>query len=547
MERLMKAIDLFVDCLENEGVELIFGIPGEETVAMMESLLDSKIRFVLGRHEQASAFMADVHGRLTGKAGVCMSTLGPGAMNLITGVANANLDRSPLVAVSAQVARERMHKETHQYIDLVKAFFPVTKWNASIREAGAIPEVVRKSFRVAQFEKPGAVHIEFPEDVAVEDVDLRPLEVRAKPRYHGDDSAIKEAAEVLRDARHPIILAGNGAIRAGAAADLRTFAEVSGIPVVNTFMSKGILPHDHELSLFTVGLQMMDYTRCGLDRADVVVAVGYDLVEYSPSRWNPAGDKRIIHIDSMTSEVHSQYEPAVELVGDIGVTLKTLGAITGFGRSDEYMARLRDTIIKEFEEEVDSDAMPIKPQRIVREIREAMAEEDILVSDVGMHKLWIARLFPTYLPNTVLISNGLAAMGFGLPGGIAAKLVRPDRNTVVATGDGGFMMNSQEIETAKRLGVPLTVVIFNNGKLGSIELRQSHFRRQIGVDFGNPDFAKYAESFGAAGYRVERADDLRTILKEVIQSRNVSIVDVPVDYKENHVLVERLGKVICPA
>lgn len=542
----MKATDLFIDCLENEGVDIVFGIPGEETIAIMESLLDSNIRFILTRHEQSAAFMADVHGRLTGKAGVCLSTLGPGATNLATGVANANLDRSPLIAVSAQVARYRMHKETHQYIDLVKAFFPVTKWNASIRDSGGIPEIVRKAFRIAQIEKPGAVHIEFPEDVASENVDLKPLAIREMPHSHCDSLEIGRAAEIIRSAQHPLILAGNGVIRANASGELQKFAEANGIPVVNTFMSKGVLPHDNDLSLLTIGLQMLDYAMCGMDKADVVLAVGYDIVEYSPSRWNPGRDKKIIHVDSKRSEVHAHYEPAVELIGDIGPTLDELTANTGFGRHDEYMGLLRETLLRELEKNTRSDGVPVKPQRVLSEIRGAMGKDDILVSDVGMHKLWVARMFPAYRPNTVLISNGFAAMGFGFPGGISAKLLRPDRKIVVVTGDGGFMMNSQEIETANRLGVALTVVIFNNGRLGSIEFKQRHFKRQIGVEFGNPDFVKYAESFGAVGYRIEKSEDIEPVLKEAVNSKNVCVVDVPIDYRENYALVEKMGQIICP-
>ena len=542
----MKATDLFIDCLENEGVDIVFGIPGEETIAIMESLLDSNIRFILTRHEQSAAFMADVHGRLTGKAGVCLSTLGPGATNLVTGVANANLDRSPLIAVSAQVARYRMHKETHQYIDLVKAFFPVTKWNASIRDSGGIPEIVRKAFRIAQIEKPGAVHIEFPEDVASENVDLKPLAIREMPHSHCDSLEIRRAAEIIRSAQHPLILAGNGVIRANASGELQKFAEANGIPVVNTFMSKGVLPHDNDLSLLTIGLQMLDYAMCGMDKADVVLAVGYDIVEYSPSRWNPGRDKKIIHVDSKRSEVHAHYEPAVELIGDIGPTLDELTANTGFGRHDEYMGLLRETLLRELERNMRSDGVPVKPQRVLSEIRGAMGKDDILVSDVGMHKLWVARMFPAYRPNTVLISNGFAAMGFGFPGGISAKLLRPDRKVVVVTGDGGFMMNSQEIETANRLGVALTVVIFNNGRLGSIEFKQRHFKRQIGVEFGNPDFVKYAESFGAVGYRIEKSEDIEPVLKEAVRSKNVCVVDVPIDYRENYALVEKMGQIICP-
>ena len=545
----MKASDLFIECLENEGVTHIFGMPGEETISIMGSLIDSKIEFLLTRHEQAAAFMADIHGRLTGKAGVCLSTLGPGATNLITGVANANLDKSPIVAITAQAGRERMHKESHQYIDLVKMFHPVTKWNISIRSAQSIPELVRKSFRIAEMEKPGSVHIEVPEDVADSALEHEaPLPVKSAPIYHPDKSELERAAEEIRKAEHPMILAGNGVIRANASRELIAFAEANNIPVVNTFMSKGVIPHDNDLSLFTIGLQVKDYALCTFDKADVVIAVGYDFVEYSPYKWNPHKDKKIIHIDSRRSEVDSFYSPSVELIGDIKLSLGKLKEETGFDKKYEYASRIRKLLLEEFSLETSAHGMPVKPQRIIKGIREAIGKEDIVVSDVGMHKLWVARFFPTYTPNTVLISNGLASMGFGLPGGIAAKLAKPDKKVVVVTGDGGFMMNSQEIETAKRFGTDLTIVLFRDGKLGSIEMKQKQreLKKEIGIVFGNPDFVKYAESFGANGFRVEKADETEDVIKEAVRTKGVNLVEIPVDYGENHKLINRLGTLSCP-
>ena len=545
----MKASDLFIECLENEGVKHIFGMPGEETISIMGSLIDSKIEFLLTRHEQAAAFMADIHGRLTGKAGVCLSTLGPGATNLITGVANANLDKSPIVAITAQAGRERMHKESHQYIDLVKMFHPVTKWNISIRSAQSIPELVRKSFRIAEMEKPGSVHIEVPEDVADSTLEHEaPLPVKSAPIYHPDKSELERAAEEIRKAEHPMILVGNGVIRANASRELIAFAEANNIPVVNTFMSKGVIPHDNDLSLFTIGLQVKDYALCTFDKADVVIAVGYDFVEYSPYKWNPHKDKKIIHIDSRRSEVDSFYSPSVELIGDIKLSLGKLKEETGFDKKYEYASRIRKLLLEEFSLETSAHGMPVKPQRIIKGIREAIGKEDIVVSDVGMHKLWVARFFPTYTPNTVLISNGLASMGFGLPGGIAAKLAKPDKKVVVVTGDGGFMMNSQEIETAKRFGTDLTIVLFRDGKLGSIEMKQKQreLKKEIGIVFGNPDFVKYAESFGANGFRVEKADETEDVIKEAVRTKGVNLVEIPVDYSENHKLINRLGTLSCP-
>lgn len=542
----MKASDLLIDCLENESVEFIFGIPGEETVDTMESLLDSKIKFILSRHEQASAFMADVHGRLTGKAGVCLSTLGPGATNLITGIANANLDRSPIIALTAQVGREKMHKESHQYIDLIKTFYPLTKWNTSVRHQNAIPEVIRKAFKIAQIEKPGAVQIEFPEDVAQSNVDARPMEIGKNLKSYPNENEIKSAAKIIKEAKYPIILAGNGVIRAKASKELMKFAEINKIPVANTFMSKGVLPHNNVFSLGTIGLQMRDYVMCGFDKSDLIITVGYDFVEYSPRQWNPNQDKKIIHIDSKRSEIDTSYVSKAELIGDITVTLQELTEATGYNKNYDYFSKIINIIHKNSKEKINDNSMPVKPQRILREIRDVMQKDDILISDVGMHKLWIARFFPTYEPNTVLIPNGFASMGFGLPGGIAAKLVDEKRKVVVVTGDGGFMMNSQEIETAQRLGISIVVIVLTDKKLGLIDYYQRHFKKQIGIEFNNPDFVKYAESFGAAGYKIEKTSDIEPILKNALKSKDLCVIDVPIDNKENYIMLENMGKIICP-
>lgn len=542
----MKASDLFVDCLENEGVEFIFGIPGEETVDTMESLLDSKINFVLSRHEQAAAFMADAYGRLTGKAGVCLSTLGPGATNLITGIANANLDRSPVVALTAQVGREKMHKESHQYIDLVKTFYPLTKWNTSIRHPNAISEVIRKSFKIAQIEKPGAVQIEFPEDVARSNINGMPMEIKKYFSSYPNEKEIKSAANLIKESKYPIILAGNGVIRAKASKELVKFAEINQIPVANTFMSKGVLPYDNELSLGTIGLQMKDYVSYGFDKADLIITVGYDFVEYSPRQWNQNCYKKIINIDSIRSEIDTCFVPSAELIGDIPVTLQELIKATGYNKKYDHFTDIIDLIHKESQDKIDDNSMPVKPQRILSEIRNAMQKNDVLISDVGMHKLWIARFFPTYEPNTVLIPNGFSAMGFGLPAGIAAKLVDKKRNVVVVSGDGGFMMNSQEIETAKRLGISLVVIVLTDNKLSLIDYHQKNFKKKIGVDFCNPDFIKYAESFGAAGYKIEKTDDIEPILKKAIKSKDICIIDVPIDISENHTMLAKMGNIIYP-
>ncbi len=543
----MKASDLLIRCLENEGVRYIFGVPGEEILDILDSLLGSEITFIPTRHEQGAAFMADTYGRLTGKAGVCLATLGPGATNLVTGIADANLDRAPLVAITGQAGRDRVHKESHQYIDIVENFRPITKWNTRIETASIIPEVVRKAFKLAQVEKPGACHLELPEDVAGELVEGAPLSPERPRRPSPDRPSLKAAAELIEEASYPLIFAGNGVIRGRASKELREFSARLGIPVANTFMAKGCVPADHELALMTCGLQARDYVSCGFDRADLIIAVGYDLVEYAPKFWNPDRKKKIIHIDFTPAEVDSYYQPAVEIVADVRESLELLNAQIRVTKDTRYTKTLREWILGELQENALSEAYPLKPQRILHDLRTVMGSLDILVSDVGAHKLWIARLYPAYEPNTVIISNGYAAMGIALPGAIAAKLVYPERKVVAVSGDGGFLMNCQELETACRLGLQVVNVIFRDDGYGSIRWKQmNRFGRESGVAFGNPDFAKLAEAFGAKGYRVQAASELLPILREAFQHQGPSVVDVPVDYTENVKLTERMGHLVCP-
>ena len=543
----MKASELMVRCLENERVQFIFGIPGEENIDVMDALLDSSIRFVGVRHEQGGAFMADVYGRLSARAGVCLATLGPGATNLITGVADANMDGGALVAITGQASLDRMHKESHQHIDVVETFRPVTKWNAQIKTARIIPEIVRKAFKVAQTEKPGATHIDFPEDVAEEQVDAAPLLAQAPPRPEPPEAQIATAAEIISAARSPIILAGNGVVRQGAAGALTRFAEQLNIPVAETFMGKGVLHDDHDLSLLTCGLQARDYVSCGFDRADVVIAVGYDLVEYAPERWNPDGDKKIIHVDQLPAEVDEHYIVSVGVLGDIALSLQRIADRAQASESDGYASGLRRVILHERDEFGADPSFPMKPQRVLHDLRAALGPDDILVSDVGAHKMWIARFFPCYRPNTCIISNGFASMGIGVPGAIAAKLLYPERNVVTVTGDGGFLMNSQELETAVREGVAFVTLIFHDDSYSLIGMKQQgKFGRTSHIRFGNPDFVRYAESFGAAGYRVAAADELQPILRDALACGRPAVIDCPVDYTENLRMMEQLGALICP-
>ncbi|MGD0898725.1 MAG: acetolactate synthase large subunit [Thermoguttaceae bacterium] len=543
----MKAAELFVRCLENEGVEAIFGLPGEENIDITDCLLDSKIRFISVRHEQAAAFMADVYGRVTGRAGVCLATLGPGATNLVTGVADANMDHAPVVAVSGQSATTRMHKESHQYLDLVNLFRPISKFSIQVIEPETIPEVVRKAFKTAQAEKPGVSYIDLPENVAQMEVEGKgPLAVQAHPEPHAAAEAISRAAEIINSARFPLIMAGNGVIRARASEQLIRFGEKLNIPVANTFMAKGVVPFSHALWLGSVGLQAKDYAvACGFDRADVIVCVGYDMVEYHANRWNSGKDRKIIHVDLSPAEVDEFYIPAVEVVGEIGAALDAIAQECR--PQKQFPASLWQAIMDELSEHAYDDSFPLKPQRLVWDLQRVFASRCTVVCDVGAHKMWMARMYQPERPNTCIISNGFAAMGISLPGAIAAKLAFPNRTVAAVTGDAGFMMNSQEIETALRIGTPVVIVIWNDGGYGLIGWHQlRRFGRTSHVDFGNPDFVKYAESFGAKGYRVSAADELMPILKQAIADNTVVVVDCPVDYSENMKLTERLSKLVCP-
>ncbi len=539
-----RASDFFVECLEAEGVEFVFGIPGEETLDLNDSLDRSSIKFIPVRHEQGGAYMADVYGRLTGRAGVCLGTLGPGATNLVTPVADAYLDRAPLVVLTGQGDLERMHKESHQYIDIMRIMQPVTKWNARLNDPGVIAEVVRKAFKLAEGEKPGPTHIEMPEDVmeAAVSKEMKPL-----PSIHRDQPApnareILRAADIIGNAEDPVILAGNGVLRTRSAKALRQFVHSTGIPVATTFMGKGAIDGTDPRALGTVGLQAGDYALAGFDQADVVIAVGYDLVEHSPKHWNPARDKRIVYIDTLPAEIDEYFIPETELVGDIYHVLTRLAEEC---RQLDYRGggtRLRELVQSTFEEAKGDASFPAQPPRALYEVRELLGSTDILVSDVGLHKLWIGRIFPAHEPNTVLIANGLAGMGFALPAGIAAKLVHPERKVVTISGDGGFLMNCQELETAIRLGTPTVNIVWTNKAYGSIAWKQQKkFGRTAGTDFDNPDFVGLAESFGMPAWRCESIDDLSKYLKEALDQSKPSLIELPIDYSMDVAISKELG------
>ncbi|MDP6346792.1 MAG: acetolactate synthase large subunit [Dehalococcoidia bacterium] len=544
----MKAAELLLKCLEAEGVKYLFGLPGEETLGLLDALSRSPIKFVLTRHEAGAAFMAGVTGRLTGKPGVCFSTLGPGATNLLTGVANAHLDRSPLVAITGQASLGKAHKEAHQYIDVVEIFRPVTKWNARIERGEAIPEMVRKAFKEAVMEKPGATHLELPEDVADEGADGEPLQHPPVVYPIPAETAIAQAARLIQEASYPVALAGNGVIRRGAGRRLSEFAHHLGVPVANTFMGMGAMDYRDYLSLLAVGLHDRDWVMCGLEKADVVIAVGYDQVEYGPGLWNGSGDKKIIHIDTTPAEVDESYQPAVEIVAEIGDSLSALSAACPLRQGmPSGPALLREFVLQELEDFSSDDSFPLKPQRIISDLRRGMGYEDILLSDVGAHKVWLARLFPAAKTNTVVISNGLASMGVALPGAIAAKLAFPHRQVVAVVGDGGFMMTAAELETARRLGLGFVVLVWVDSGYGLISWKEmKRYEHDFGTSFTNPDFALLARSMGLPGFRIEAASQLLPALQQAMGMGQPVVIEVPVDYSENLRLTERLGHLTCP-
>jgi len=546
----MKAAKLFVKCLENEEVEFIFGIPGEENLDIMDALLDSNIKFITTRHEQGAAFMADVYGRLTGKPGVCMSTLGPGATNLVTGVADANMDNAPLVAIAGQAATTRLHKESHQVVDLVSMFKPITKYATQVLEPQTIPEVVRKAFKLAEAEKPGATFIDLPENITEMNTDELPLPVSTNRLTFAHRSLLKQAADLVSKAKNPLILVGNGAVRARAGDYIKKFVETHKIPVVNTFMAKGIVPFWNDMSMGTAGLQKGDYENAGFAKADLVICVGFDMVEYHPHLWNPNRKHTIIHIDTKKAEVDNRYIPKIELIGNIGANFAGLGEaldeiLENPIKSTKIDFLLREAMIKEMNRCHKSADWPMLPQKIIWDLRTAMNSEDIAISDVGAHKMWMARMFRCDEPNTCIISNGFAGMGIAVPGAVAAKLAYPDKGVVAVTGDAGFMMNSQEIETALRCQAPIVILIWNDSQYGLIEWKQQRrFGRSAYIDFKNPNFVDYAKSFGAEGIRIESADQLLTALQKALKNNTVTIIDCPVDYSQNDRLTELLGNVL---
>jgi len=525
----MKVSNLLVAALEREGVEHVFGLPGEEMADLLFSLRDSSITFVPVRHEQGAAFMADVHGRLTGDAGVCLATLGPGATNLLTGVADAHLDKSPLVAITAQGGLERLHQESHQAIDVLRTFEPVTKWNTQLDSPDIVHESVRKAFKVAEYEKPGATHLELPEDVAAQETATRPMAPRGQvPFAAPNPDTLDRVKATLREARRPVLVAGYGAVRTHAATQLRDFVNATGVPVVSTYMGKGALSDADEQSLMTLDSGSGQPASAIAD-SDLIVTVGYDIAEHDPGDWKP-GETPLVHIDSEPAEVYEAYDPDIEVVADIGRTLQALAdwwGKTGASFETGWCADYREGILADVS--IDPPAEPpFTVASVLPVLRDVMAPEDVLISDVGSHKMAIAQNFPTYEPNTCIISNGLASMGIAVPGGLAADLA-VDGNVVAATGDGGFLMNAAEIETATRMGCGFTILVFNDDDYGLIsEKQEAHTGESFGTGLTNPDFVTFADSFGIESYRPESADELRMALQSAVDG-GMSLVEVPVE------------------
>jgi len=569
----MKASDLFIKCLEAERIEYIFGLPGEENADLMISLESSRsIRFILVRHEQAAAFMADMYGRLTGKVGVCLSTLGPGATNLTTGVANANMDRSPILAITGQTSTIYLHKESHQNMDAVSMFLPITKWRWSIRNPDSIPQIIRRACKISLEEKAGAVHLELPQDIAKMNSDILPIDPSQQPsRSRPSRALIERAAKMIMEAKMPLLLVGNGCIRGNASDCMREFVEKTGICSMNTFMAKGVISDRAERHLQTIGIKEADHALLAMKNSDLIVAAGYDLVEYSPKNWNSDLRKNIIHIDFTPAEVDTYYIPTIELAADIEFTIKAIieeidkikqrtispvdlkdtnqrnsGQVTKFDRDIDkrempnLFQRIKKEVVWRNTEKFKRNlSYPIQPEKLVFDVRSALDEKDIVISDVGVHKLWISKLYETYLPNTCIIPNGFCSMGFALPAAIAAQLAKQDRKVVAMCGDGGFLMNVQDLETAVRLKLPIIVIVWCDSDYGLISLKQKEeFGKSAFTKFNNPDFAKLAESFGAIGYNIKSTTEFsRTLCKAKESTDTPIIISIDVDYSRNTLLL----------
>jgi len=546
----MNASELFVQALENEGVEIIYGVPGEETLDLLEALRTSRIKLILTRHEQGAAFMAATFGRLTGKPGVCLATLGPGATNLVTGAAYAQLGAFPLVLITGQKPIKTSRQGHFQIIDVVEMMRPLTKYSRQIVNVSRIPGMVREAFRQAQEERPGAVHLELPEDIAREPVEKTTTPIFQIAHTHppcADEQVIREAAGMIRAAHTPLLLIGAGANRKRASSALCRFVEASGIYFFTTQMGKGVIDEHNPQCLGTAALSSDDYIHCAIDRADLVINVGHDVVE-KPPFFMEHGGKPVIHLNANSAIVDNVYFPQLEVIGDIACSIERLTDTVGRLTQDcDYFRRVREHLWQHLEEMTESPSFPLKPQRIVADVRRSMPPDGIIALDNGIYKIWFARNYLAAEPNTVLLDNALATMGAGLPSAMEAARLYPGRRVMAVCGDGGFMMNSQELETAVRLGLNLVVLVINDGAYGMIRWKQQAMGlADFGLGFNNPDFELYARSFGASGHRVESADSFAPLLEHCLAVGGVHLIDLPVDYSENKkILIDELKAKVC--
>jgi acetolactate synthase-1/2/3 large subunit len=540
----IKASDLFIKALENEGVEYIFGIPGEENLDFLESLRKSNIKLILTRHEQAAGFMAATYGRLTGKVGVCLATLGPGATNFSTSVAYAQLGGMPAMFITGQKPIKKSKQGRFQIVDIVGMMKPMTKYSKQIVNGNNIPSMVRDAFKIATTERPGAVHLELPEDIAAEEVEDNIYDVHKVVYPKASPEVIQNAVKMIEKAKRPLILIGAGANRSCIQTALTNFVNDSGIPFFSTQMGKGVVNENHKMCLGTAALSKDDFIHCAIDRSDLIINVGHDVIEKPPffMENNPDATK-VIHVNFFPSEVDRTYFPQLDVVGSIASNLNSIRrALSPQDHWDfEYDFKVKADIKERMSKYSEDKRFPLLPQRAVRLIREVLDDEDILTLDNGVYKIWFARNYRCVESNTLLLDNALATMGAGLPSAIAAKIVNPDKKVVTVCGDGGFMMNSQELETAIRLKLDLTVIIFNDNSYGMIKWKQKGMGfEEYGLDLGNPDFVKYAESYGAKGYRPDTCTEFKETLEECVNSKGVHLIDLGVDYSLNHSILNEL-------
>ncbi|QJR81392.1 acetolactate synthase large subunit [Alteromonas pelagimontana] len=537
----MKASDLFVKALEAEGVEYIFGIPGEENLDLLESLRSSSIKLILTRHEQGAGFMAATYGRLTGKVGVCLSTLGPGATNLVTPAAYAQLGAMPMMMITGQKPIKTSKQGRFQVIDVVDMMRPITKYTTQVVSGDRIPSIVREAFRIAHEERPGAVHIELPEDIADEETTMPLLKPSLSRRPIAEYKAINAAVDMIEKATSPILLIGAGANRKLTAKMLREFVDETRIPFITTQMGKGVLNESDPLFAGNTALSDGDFVHRAIARADLIINVGHDVVEKPPFFMHHDG-KKVIHINFEPAAVDPVYFPQLEVVGDIANSIWQIkeGVDPQSGWKLDFYKDVHEAYVSHRDEAENDDRFPILPERFVKDVRKVMPEDGIVTLDNGVYKIWFARNYPAYAPNTILLDNALATMGAGLPSAMAAKLVHPDKPVLSVCGDGGFMMNSQELETAVRLKLDIVVVILRDDAYGMIKWKQAHMQMDdFGLDYGNPDFVKYAESYGAKGWRIDQTNGLIPCLENCLQTPGVHVIDCPVDYSMNDETLNR--------